>query len=84
MIPGKSKKEGILVTHGMFKYQKNGASRDYSTWWYTCAHKNSHGCNARAIIRRKEFPGDDGDLWVENVLVEVATPQVEIHDFKIF
>ena len=35
---GKSKKEGVLITHNMFKFQKNNASRDYSTWWYTCSH----------------------------------------------
>ena len=50
---GKSKKERVLITHNMFKFQKNNASQDYSTWWYTCSHKNTHGCSARAIIKRK-------------------------------
>ena len=74
---GKSKKEGVLITHNMFKFQKNNASRDYSTWWYTCSHKNTHGCSARAIIKRREFLGEDGELMVENELVEVATPEVD-------
>ena len=74
---GKSKREGVLVTHGMFKFQKNNASRDLSTWWYTCACKISHGCNARAIVKREEFTGEDGELYVRNTLVEVATPEVQ-------
>ena len=78
---GKRKKEGVLITHDMFKFQKNNSSRDLSTWWYTCSHKNSHGCNARAIIKRKEIVGEDGELWVENILVEVATP--EVNDWKL-
>ena len=64
----------------MFKFQKNNASRDLATWWYTCACKNSHGCNARAIVKREEFTGEDGDdgeLYVRNTLVEVATPEVQ-------
>jgi hypothetical protein len=73
---GKSKKEGVLITHNMFKFQKNNASRDYSTWWYTCSHKNTHGCSARAIIKRREFMAEDGELMVENELVEVATAEV--------
>lgn len=73
---GKSKKEGVLITHDMFKFQKNNSSRDLSTWWYTCSHKNTHGCNARAIIKRKEIVREDGELWVENILMEVATPEV--------
>ena len=84
LFPGKSKKEGILITHKMFKFQKNNASRDYSTWWYTCSHKSTHGCNARAIINRKEFTGDDGELWVKNVLVEVSTPEVnKLNGFRV-
>ena len=75
---GKSKKEGVLITHNMFKFQKNNASRDYSTWWYTCSHKNTHGCSARAIVKRREFMGEDGEHMVENELVEVATPQVNV------
>jgi hypothetical protein len=64
------------ATHNMFKFQKNNASRDYSTWWYTCSHKNTHGCSARAIIKRREFMAEDGELMVKNELVEVATAEV--------
>ena len=73
---GKSSKEGVLITHNMFKYTKNNASRDLKTWWYTCSFKVSHGCTGRAIVHRVEFTGDDGDLYVKNTLVEVATPEL--------
>ena len=74
---GKSSKEGVLITHGgHFKFTKNNYSRDGKTHWYTCSNKQSHGCTARAIIKREEFIGDDGELWVKNRLVEIATPEV--------
>ena len=74
---GKSTKEGVLITHGgHFKFTKNNFSRDGKTHWYTCSQKLSHGCKARAIIKREEFTGDDGELWVKNRLVEIATPEV--------
>ena len=74
---GKSTKEGVLITHGgHFKFTKNNFSRDGKTHWYTCSQKLSHGCTARAIIKREEFTGDDGELWVKNRLVEIATPEV--------
>ena len=53
-ISGKSSKEGVLITHECFKFTKNNYSRDGKTWWYTCASKNSHGCAARATIKRQE------------------------------
>ena len=75
---GKIKKEGVLITHGMFKFQKNNASRDFSTWWYTCSHKKNHGCKAKATVRRSENTEDDGSIHVENTLLEVSTPEVYI------
>ena len=67
----------MLITHGgYFKFSKNNYSRDGKTHWYTCSNKQSHGCTARAIIKREEYIGDDGELWVKNRLVEVATPEV--------
>ena len=76
---GKSSKEGVLITHGgYFKFTKNNYSRDGKTHWYTCAHKKSHGCSARAIIKREEFTGEDGQLYVSNTLLEIATAEVFI------
>jgi len=74
----KSKKEGVLITHDMFKFQKNGYSRDGSRWWYVCSHKPTHGCTARAIVMRREVPTEDGGVEVENSLLEVATPEVMV------
>ena len=75
IIPGKSSKEGVLITHNTFKFTKNNASRDYITWWYTCSYKSSHGCKGRAIIHRDEEEGSDG-LEVRNRLVDVSTPEL--------
>ena len=76
-VLGKSSKEGVLITHGgFFKFTKNNYSRDGRTHWYTCCQKKSHGCTARAIIKREEFTGEDGEQYVKNELVEVSTPEV--------
>merc|ERR1719318_1049027 len=73
---GESSKEGVLITDETFKFTKNNSSQDGKTWWYTCAHKNSHGCAARATIKRQEFTGEDDELYVKNFLVEISTPEV--------
>ena len=67
-----------MITHECFKFTKNNSSRDLKTWWYTCASKNSHGCAARATIKRQEYTGEDGELYVKNTLVEISTPEVII------
>ena len=78
MFSGKSNREGVLITHKSFKFTKNNASRDYKTFWYTCSFKSSHGCTARAIVKRHEFTVEDGELYVENKVVDVATPEVRL------
>ena len=70
---GKSSKEGVLITHNVFKFNKNNCSRDMRTWWYTCSYKASHGCTARAIVQREKV-GEEQGMSVVNTLVEVATP----------
>ena len=70
---GKSSREGVLVliTHNVFKFNKNNSSRDQKTWWYTCSEKASRGCTARAIVARLKWR-----RRVEvNTLVEVASPE---------
>ena len=59
---------------GGFKFTKNNTSRDLKTRWYSCSHKASHGCKARAIIYRNAVKGEDGTTNIENTLIEVSTP----------
>ena len=70
------REEGVLITHNMFKFTKNNSSRDLKTWWYSCSHKASHGCTARAIIYRNEVEGVDGTIEVQNTLIDVSTPEL--------
>ena len=74
---GKSKKEGVLITHDYnFKFQKNQVSRKGDTWYYHCAEKLSKGCPAKATIKRLETISESGELSVENNLIAVASPHV--------
>ena len=65
----------MLITHNVFKFNKNNSSRDKKTWWYTCSEKASRGCTARAIVCRAEVEEEGGGIRVVNSLVEVATPE---------
>ena len=38
VLSGKSSKEGLLITHNVFKFSNNNSSRDNKTWWYTTHH----------------------------------------------
>ena len=74
---GKSKKEGVLITHDYnFKFQKNQVSRKGDTWYYHCAEKISKGCPAKATIKRLETISESGEISVENNLVPVSSPTV--------
>ena len=74
---GKSKGDGVLLTHGdMFKFTKNNVNRNGTIHYYTCAKKLTHKCQARAIIKHVEDVDDDGREIVRVTLAEVATPEV--------
>ena len=73
---GKSTKEGVLVTHGSFKFTKNNWSRDGTTYWYRCSAKKATGCQATATVKRVEEEDENGSLVIRNFLVEVSTPEV--------
>ena len=70
---GKSLREGVLITHNVFKFNKNNNSRDQIPWWYTW----------RAVRRQallvQLFAGRRVKV---NTLVEVATPEhhARFHD----
>ena len=77
MKTGKSKGEGVLVTHNStFKFTKNNMNRNGTIIYYTCGQKLSHRCAARAIVRRDESRDESDQAVVQYILVEVATPQV--------
>ena len=74
---GKSKSEGVLITHSdNFKFTKNNVNRNGTLHYYACALKLTHKCQARAIIRRTVTAGEDGEEVVHNELLEVSTPEV--------
>ena len=74
---GKSKSEGVLITHGEnFKFTKNNVNRNGTLHYYACALKQTHKCQSRAIIRRSVVTGEDGEDVVHNELLEVSTPEV--------
>ena len=74
---GKSRKEGVLITHDSnFKYQKNQVGRKGDTFYYVCAERLKRGCPAKATVKRKEFLNDEGEMVVENELVSVSSPQI--------
>ena len=74
---GKSKGDGVLVTHGdTFKFTKNNVNRNGTVHYYACAQKLTHKCQARAIIKRVEGIDEDGSEIIQISLVEVATPEV--------
>ena len=50
---GKSRGEGMLITHnGTFKFTKNNVNRKGTLHYYACAHKLTHKCQARAIVKK--------------------------------
>ena len=50
---GKSKGEGVLITHnGTFKFTKNNVNRMGTLHYYACSHKLTHKCQARAIVKK--------------------------------
>ena len=73
---GKSTKEGVLYTHNAFKFTKNNWSRDGTLFWYRCSAKKSTGCTATATIKRVEEEDEEGQVVVNNYLLEVSTPEV--------
>ena len=74
---GKSKGEGVLITHGdTFKFTKNNMNRKETIHYYTCAQKLTYKCTARAIITCEVDVDEDGKDVVKIRLVEVATPEV--------
>ena len=51
---GKSKSEGVLITHSdSFKFTKNNINWNGTLHYYACAMKLTHKCPARAIFRRE-------------------------------
>ena len=71
---GKSKGEGVLITHGdTFKFTKNNANRNGTLHYYACSMKLTHKCQARAIVRRSVVVGEEE---VMSELIEIATPEV--------
>ena len=75
---GKSKGEGVLITHnGTFKFTKNNVNRKGTLHYYACSHKLTHKCQARAIIKKEvEVDEAEGRETVHFILLEVATPEV--------
>ena len=71
---GKSKGEGVLITHGdTFKFTKNNANRNGTLHYYACCMKLTHKCQARTIVRRSVVVGEEE---VMSELIEIATPEV--------
>ena len=74
---GKSKGEGVFISHGdTIKFTKNNMNRQETIHYYTCARKLTYKCTARAIITREVDVDEDGKDVVKIRLVEVATPEV--------
>ena len=74
---GKSKGEGVLITHGdTFKFTKNNANRDGTLHYYACSMKLTHKCQARAIVQRSVIVGEKEEEEVMSELIEIATPEV--------
>ena len=65
-----------MITHNAFKFTKNHWNRDGTTYWYRCSLKRGTGCPATATIKREEKVDDQGNVVVNNYLVEVSTPEV--------
>ena len=65
---GKSKSEGVLITHSdSFKFTKSNVNRNGTLYYYACAMKLTHKCPARAIILRTVEADEN---WEEVVLNE--------------
>ena len=80
IFTGRSKLEGTLFTHGIFKWNKNSFNRKGNIHWYICADQKTTGCTARATIHRNEFvDGETGETRLTNELVQVSTPEVPIY-----
>ena len=74
MKTGKSKGEGVLVTHNStFKFTKNNMNRNGTIIYSTCGQKLLHRCAARAIVSRDEIRDESDQAVVQYILVEVAT-----------
>ena len=74
---GKSKSEGVLITHSdSFKFTKNNVNRNGTLHYYACSMKLTHKCPARAILRRTVELDENGEEVVLNELLEIATPEV--------
>ena len=74
---GKSKGEGVLITHGdTFKFTKNNANRNGTLHYYACSMKLTHKCQARAIVRRSVIVGEKEEEGFISELIEIATPEV--------
>ena len=74
---GKSKSEGVLITHSdSFKFTKNNVNRNGTLHYYACSMKLTHKCPARAILRRTVELDENGEEVVLNELLEIATPEI--------
>ena len=67
-----------LITHnGTFKFTKNNVNRKGTLHYYACAHKLTHKCQARVIVKKVvEVDEGEGSEAVHFTLLEVATPEV--------
>ena len=74
---GKTKGEGVLITHGdTFKFTKNNANRNGTLHYYAYSMKLTHKCQARANVRRSVIVGEKEEEEVISELIEIATPEV--------
>ena len=74
---GKTKGEGVLITHGdTFKFTKNNANRNGTLHYYAYSMKLTHKCQAREIVWRSVIVGEKEEEEVINELIEIGTPEV--------
>ena len=75
---GKSRWPGVMVTHQMFKFQKNGSNRSGEKHYWTCGEKPYCDCKARAttIVEEEANPENKDEPIRRHRLLSVSKPEV--------
>ena len=67
----------LNTQNGTFKFTKNNVNRKGTLHYYACAHKLTHKCQARAIVKKvMEVDKVEGSEAVHFTPLKVATLEV--------